>query len=300
MLCNEQLPSVLSRELVARVEGKPEGGHVGPQGQGRRLVISTILARAEFRIQRIALVAIRVTEVQSGLRCMIQFIPGQVIAEQISSIVGEPEVTGAGMEGQADAVTHAAGEYFHATAVCAQAPDLGKAGLVAYVAGCAHRDVQQAVRGESQVLPSMVRLVGQGTRYHDGLRGLAQPVFNIVVTQDAVERPYVKGTRPEFETGGHVQPLCDLVHAVRHIVMIGISHGMDFARLSRTGEHSTLCAEGQLPCVFHVVGKDTDLEARRQLDQFEFFCWAVSRHRGLQDHSQQSSAGREKIAERSF
>ena len=87
---------------------------------------------------------------------------GVFVAEQVASVVGEPQLLRVGMPGHADRVAHAARENFCRTAVRLHAPDGGEGvATVADVAGRANLVIEVAIGAEREVLPAVRRLLGQ-------------------------------------------------------------------------------------------------------------------------------------------
>ncbi len=64
--------------------------------------------RAELGIGRVALVAERKAEVLAAARDVVELVGGQVVAEQVAAVVGEPERAVGRVPVEADRVAHAA------------------------------------------------------------------------------------------------------------------------------------------------------------------------------------------------
>src|SRR5262249_2763609 len=152
----------------------------------RRSVLAAVVAGAELRVGDSTRVAIGEPEIHAGLRRDVELVVGNVIAEQIASVVGEPKLLGRRMPIEAYAVAHAAAEDHQARAVGLQASDrpVGRLALTD-VAGRAHRDVEESVGSESDH-PRAVPLVGRITVVDDDRpRRMLEPALYVIEAKDA-------------------------------------------------------------------------------------------------------------------
>ena len=65
---------------------------MGPHELGGRLELAARSLRAEFRVGRVPLVAVGITEMHAGFRGAVQLVIGRFVAEVVAPVVGEPEV----------------------------------------------------------------------------------------------------------------------------------------------------------------------------------------------------------------
>src|SRR6266542_5518840 len=153
---------VLGREHRARVEVDAVSGHVRPRLEERRYELRARAPLAELWVEDIALVAVRVAEVQALLRCDVEAVARHVVAQPVAAVGGEVELLGHRVPVEAHAVADAAGDVLEAGAVGIDAGDVGMSvRRHADVAGRADVEVELAVRPEGQVLPPVRQVAGQ-------------------------------------------------------------------------------------------------------------------------------------------
>ena len=267
MLRDEQLATVTGRKQVAGIESQPQRRDMSAQRERGLRIVRTRLPLAELRVGCVALVAIRVAKVHSGLRRVVQFIARHVIPHQVPAVVGQPEFCRIGMKGQANAVPEPLGIYLHATAISRYPPDLRISGLIANIARRAEGYVEQTVRAKAQVLPSVMGFIRKSIADNRRLGRLIQPVLDIVVTQDTVHRADIKRTLPEFDAGRHTQIFIHQVDMVGNVIAITIHYCMYLAGLPGACKHGALVAQSELPRVLYSRCVDIDTEPFGQFNQ---------------------------------
>src|SRR6185295_10348392 len=150
------LISILGGELGSRVEAHGERSNMRTQFLDRRNRRGTAAELAELRVRHIAAMAIRIAIVVADLVQAIELAVGHVVAHLVPAVVGEPELAGARLPGEADGVAHTLRDGLATAAIRIHAQDLRVAlrTFVADVAGGADRHVQLAVRSERDVAPA--------------------------------------------------------------------------------------------------------------------------------------------------
>ena len=260
---DEHRAAVLGREHLSLIEGHAQRRGVWAQQRGGLGVVGAALAPAEFRIEDVALVAVRIAEVLVGLGHHVELVVGQVLGEPVAPVVGEPEVAGLRIEVEAHRVAHAARDGLDAAAVEVHAEDarMRVVGL-AEVAGRADRVVELLV-ADAQVAPAVVLAAGQLVVEHHRLAGVVELVLDAVVALDLLVRREVERALVEFDAGGEL----GLVDDGLRLAVALLGNGIDLvADEQRAHEHRALGALAQRARIEHARGPGLDLEARRQLE----------------------------------
>ena len=229
--------------------------------------------------------AVRIAEVLAGAGDLVQFVAGNVVAEQVAAVVGEPQALRPRLPVEADRVADAAGHVFPAAAVGVHADQLAVCRRrVADVARRTDRHVQLAVRAERDELPAVVRLGGQLVGDYRGLGRVVQVVLDVAQHQDPAHRGNVQIAALERHAHRQLQAAGDHPHLLGDAVAVRVGQRVDLAGAVGADEHRALRAQRDLARVRHLVGIDGDMETRRQGQP-------VQRQRGLhrqgQDHQQQ-------------
>ena len=209
MLGNEQGVSVALRKLLAGVEGDAQGGAMGLQFQHWRLIFLWSGLIAELRVRHIGGMPERIAEMQAGAGGQVDLLGGDVVAQHVPAIVGEPEVAGFRVPVEADAVANALGVDFRCAAVRVHAQDGGEPRILrkADVAGRPHRHIQLSVGAELDVLPAVVPVVRQAVRdqFVGSVRG--QPPADAGKAQHPVQGGNIQVAVAHRQAAGHGQPL---------------------------------------------------------------------------------------------
>jgi hypothetical protein len=125
-------------------------------------------------------------EVQAGLPGDIELVVRHVVAEQVATIIGEPQLARLRIPIEADGVAHALGEHFKVRPVGLH-PQYGRCHRrrEADVACRTHRHVQQIVGSEGDKLPrvSLARIRQIITDDNRGRRRV-EVLFDVIETQD--------------------------------------------------------------------------------------------------------------------
>jgi hypothetical protein len=196
------------------VEAHAERRDVRAELGGGGVELAARAALAELRVEQVALVAVRIAEVHSLLRGAVQRVLGQLVADPVARVVGEPELLGARVPVEADRVANAAGV------------DLGDAGLRVDAVDRRlevrrHDDVPRradvvvelAVGAHREELPEVAGLLrGIEVVDHDArLRRAGELVLDAVVRRDAVALGDVERAVLEGDAVRRVQPFSTLV-----------------------------------------------------------------------------------------
>src|SRR5438445_9669759 len=213
--------------------------------------------------------AIGVAEVQLGLGRVVQLVGGQIVAQHVAAVVGEPQFLGARIPVESHRVSNAARERFVARAASLEPRDgrVARGIRIADVARRADGDVEPAVRAEPNELPAVVRFAGIAVGDDCGFGPRAELRFDIVEAQDAVHF-------------GDIERAVAQGHAVRHTqargerddlrgFRVAVAHRVDSAAGLRADEEHVVLAQRQRARVGNAVGEDADLEAGGKLDAFD-------------------------------
>jgi len=217
--------------------------------------------------------AVGITKMHPGAWRVIEFIGRQVVTELVATVIGEPQLTGLRLPIETDAITHTKRIDFDCAAIGIHAHDIGKALRIgiANVAGGAHRNIELAVRTESNEFPPMVGLAGQPLGNRHGGGRIFQASLDVVITQDAVHRRHIKTALLVGYADRKLQPAGNQHHAL--CLEIGAkAHCMHFSRLHRADEKRSALAvvtpERHLSGVVDACPKFNG-KAWRQLDMLQ-------------------------------
>ncbi|MCY1408830.1 hypothetical protein D9M71_241600 [compost metagenome] len=264
MLGDEQVVAVFGRELLAGVEAHAEGGDMRAE-LGHRRREGGAGFRGEFRVGDVPGMAVRIAEVLAVARYPVQLVVGQVVAEHVAAVVGEPEFLRLRMPGKTDRVAHPVGHHLAAAAIDVHALQIGVARAfgTADVARRADRHIELAVRAEGDELPAVVGFAREFGRQRFGLRRLIQMRLDVAQDDNPADRRDVQIAVAEGDTDGHLQVIGNHSHtaAIRRQRI----HLSRFA----AQEQCAALAPGHGSRAWHLVAEDLDAEAIRQLDVFE-------------------------------
>ncbi|MGY4432102.1 hypothetical protein ACVWWO_004579 [Bradyrhizobium sp. F1.13.1] len=254
---------VLGRELVAGIELHAERSDVSTEVQHRRRELGAFVAHRELGIRQVTLVAVGIAEVLADLADHVQLVRGQIVADPVAGILGEPELAGARIDVAADRVANAERVDFRIAGLGIDAADLRDAGRGhADVEGRSERNVEPAFLVDRDVLPAM-RGIGRHVVIDDlALAGIVELVLDVVVADQLVDRDDVERTVLDGQTRGHVQPLEDGLDLFLSVVVLD---RVNVAEAERADEQRALVTPGHLPRGQHAGGVDLHLEARWQL-----------------------------------
>src|SRR5690606_32962214 len=140
MLCDEQVAPVCLGEHVARIELQSQWCDVRSKTLCRLNKFGAIALIPEFRIADIATVAIRISKMRPFCFKSIEFAWGYIIAQFITTVIGEPQHFCVWMPGKSYSIAYAMGNYLPPRAI---GVDPRKAGIdlrlrFTNVAGRAH------------------------------------------------------------------------------------------------------------------------------------------------------------------
>src|SRR5262245_56297452 len=157
--CKEDDVLILRREHLAGIEAQAEAGGMRTGQHDWRLKLLARMAPSEFRIGKIALIAMRSAEMLAHLGDAIKFVLRQILRQPVSGIVREVELLVDGIPVEADRIAHASGYDFRAGSIQIDAADLPVRRAVQHVvAGLPNRNIELFVRTDGNELPA-VRLV---------------------------------------------------------------------------------------------------------------------------------------------
>src|SRR5689334_20762084 len=114
---------------------------------------------AESWIEHIAAVAVRKSEVEPRARRVVELIGRHIVAHVVRAVVGEPELLGARVPVEADAVADPARENLALAARGVAADGSVFVFGLAHVARRADADVEQAIGTEANRLVAVMRVV---------------------------------------------------------------------------------------------------------------------------------------------
>src|SRR3954471_22229097 len=117
MLGNEDLVAILRRKHRPRVEPHADRGAMRIELPRGRLKFAARVFAPKLWIGDLARVTVRESERETFLWRVIQLVRRNVVAEQVASIVGEPQLAGCRMPVESNAVAHTAGEDLAARAI---------------------------------------------------------------------------------------------------------------------------------------------------------------------------------------
>ena len=268
MLGDEDVVAVLRGELIAGIKAHAERRDVGAQlRSGRREFRARALA-PEFRVGGVALMAIGIAEVHLGFGRVVQLVGGQLVAQHVAAVVGEPQFPGARIPVESHRVANAAREHLVPRPVALDAGDerVARGIRIADVARRADRHVQPAVRAEADELPAVVSFSGIAIGDDHGLRPRVEPRLDIVEAQNAVHFGDIK--RSVLERHAVRYPEARGERDDLHGFRVAIAHGVYPVGAGAAEEHVVL-AQRERARIGNSVGEDADLEAGRELDALE-------------------------------
>ena len=230
--------------------------------RGRR-ELGARMAIAVARVGHVAAVAVRKAEIHAGARRVVELVGRHVVAHVVCAVVGEPELLRARVPVEADAVADAA-RVDLALAARGEAADRAVFILrLAYVAGGADADVEQAVRPEPDRLVAVMRMVRQIAGDDRRLGRILQVALDRVVARDAADLRDVERAVAEGDAVRRIQPARDHARGAA-----ARRHGIDIS-LAAADEERAAAAERERSRAGHVLGVDADAKPGRQLDLVE-------------------------------
>ena len=266
---DEDVVAVLGREHRAGVEAHAVRRDVRAELDGRRVELAARAALAVLGVGQVALVAERVAEVHALLRRAVQRVVGQVVADPVAGVVGEPEVLGARVPVEADRVAHAARVDLHHAGLGIDAVDRRlRVGRHDDVARRADVEVELAVGAGREELPEVAGLLRgiEVVDHHLRLGRVGEPVLDALVGRDAVALGHVERAVVEGDAVRRVQALEDLEDRA---LAVAVDDRVDVLQVAVADEDRALVAEGERARLGDAVGVDLDLEAGGELELVE-------------------------------
>src|SRR5262245_3235129 len=147
----------------------------------------------------IALVAIGIAEMLSGVGDAVELVVGQVLRQPVATVVGEIKLLRYRVEIKPDRIADSAHMGFRPAAVEVHAPDLSVGvGRKADVTGRPDVDVELVVGSHRDEFPTVRLVVGELIVDNDGLRRIIEVVFDLFELRNFgafgdVERALVEG-----------------------------------------------------------------------------------------------------------
>jgi hypothetical protein len=117
VLRDEDLAAISLREHRARVESHPKRGDVRPEVHGWLNEAVRRVALPVLGIGNIVSVEVRETEIEPGCGRTVEFVGRLVVAQPVSSVVGEPEISRGRIPIEPDAVPDSARVHFEICSV---------------------------------------------------------------------------------------------------------------------------------------------------------------------------------------
>ena len=238
-----------------------------PKFLRRRREFATRAPFAQFRIQRVALMAVRITHVLPLACDAMQGVVGQVFAQPIAAVIGEPQFLGIRMERHAHAVAHAFHHRFQHALVGVNAHDLRVSiRRHANIARRADIEIQPIVRPQRHELPAMRLVLGQRVEYHFRLAGVVEIVFDIAESENARQFRDVQIAVVEHHTVGPIQPFEDGFYFT---LATAVDDGVHVVDEPGADKHRTFRAHCDRTRIGQAFGPQLDAKARRQFDLAE-------------------------------
>ena len=211
--------------------------------------------------------AVREAELLASLGGVVQLVAGQVVAQHVAAVVGEPERLVERAPVEADGVAHAARHHLRLAAIGLHAQDLavGRA-RHADVARRADADIQQPVRAEADELRAVVRLARQAIGDEHRQRRVLQPVVDRIEAHDLRDRRHVKLPAAIRHACRQRQARDQRVHATRFALIdldrvdLALAHAADVDDALAVG----IPAQRHRARVRHGIGQQFDPEAWRR------------------------------------
>src|SRR5919197_3594744 len=218
---------------------------------------------AVARIGHVAAVAVWKAEVHAGARRAVELVRRHVVAHVVGAVVGEPELLGARVPVEADAVADAARVGF-ALAVRAVAHDGAVFALrLAHVARRADADIEKTVGPEANRLVAVMRMARQIGGDQLRLGRILQAALDRLVARDAAHLGDVERALAERDAVRRVQASRDDARGAA-----ARRHGIDVSFAAADEERAAL-AERERAGAGDVFPIYADAKARRQLDLVE-------------------------------
>lgn len=207
-----------------------------------------------------------VAEVQAGLRRAVQLVGRHVVAEVVAAVVGEPEVAGRGVPGEADRVADAVGEDLAVAAVGIQAGEARVDRVIAEadVARRANGHVELPVGTEVDELPAVMAVGREVVADDDRCGRIVEVGLDVVVACDPRILSDVEVAVMHRDTVRRVETVGDDDDALAAAVAVLVADGPDAVVGAGADEDRALRAERQRAGVGD-LGVDLDGEAGRHL-----------------------------------
>ena len=196
-----------------------------------RRKIATFYYFADFGVQRISLVTIRITEMHARYRCMVQIVAGNIIAQLVAAVIGKPQFVCIGMPGKPYLVADAFCTHFQPRTIGIDAGDAGKRRPpVTDIARRAHWHIEQAIWPKAHELPTMMAIFRELIVHHHRLRRTVETALDIIETYHPVHFGDVQGAIPKRYAIGRIQASRKLDHVIGLEIAISIDNSVDVAR----------------------------------------------------------------------
>src|SRR3982750_4736608 len=223
MLGNEDLIVKLRRKHRPRVEPHADRGamRIGlPRGG---LEFTARVFAAKLWIGDLSRVTVRKSERKTFLRCVIQLVGRNVVAEQIAAVVGKPQLARCRMPVESNAVAHAAGEDLGGRAIRLHAKNRRKPRILrplADVERATNGNQKQPVGSASEDLPSVMALGGQIALYNNRRGWLFECGLDVVVPGYAADLADIQRAISKCDAARIVQALRDRVDLVGLVILV--------------------------------------------------------------------------------
>src|SRR5262245_59723175 len=140
-------------------------------------------------ISDVLAMAVGETKVQPWFGGVIEFVWRHIVAEQVATIVSEPQFFRLWMPIEPYSVPYTMRKYFKACAIELQTGNGGIAFIraLADVAWRTGWHIEQAIRPQADELPAMMGIARKAVGNHHGWRRIGQVRLDVVIAYDAVD-----------------------------------------------------------------------------------------------------------------
>ena len=225
--------------------------------------------------------------------------PGRIVAEQVASVIGEPQLARGRVPVEAHGIADAAREDLEPGSIRSHSPD-GVVGIaaIADVARRADGHIQHAVRAEADELPSVMP-IGWKLVDDDRRRPRAFELrLDLVETEHAVDLGDIQRTVPEGDAVWHVRESADDGDdAIGFAVLVPVGKRVHIAGIPRADEDRAARTLRQGAGVGNPFGEHGDLKTWWKLDFLELD--ARRRASSLAEHDRRRSRNGERWRPRS-
>jgi hypothetical protein len=187
---------------------------------------------------------------------VVQLVRRLIVTQQVSPVVGKPQLLRLRVPIEPDGVANAMGEDFEPVAIGLH-PQNGRVAFIvalAHVARRSNRHIQHAVRPEADELPAVMPVSGKAIIDHNRLWWISQVVFDVVKAQNAVDGSYIEGA----VTKRYPIAACEGNYLIGLIVLVAVYEGVDISGSAGADEQSTARTQHHRAGVGYVTRVDAN------------------------------------------